>query len=135
MYEMLTGKPPFIAQTAETLAAMHRDMYPQPPSDLNPAITPELEQIMMKILAKEPSARYRTADQLGRVLMTFGQARKSPAVALSPEPPSGTAPTVSVAPPEPEPVYQATQNVSTETDDDEPAIDWISVGLRLLPLI
>jgi len=83
MYEMLTGKPPFIAKTAETLAIMHRDMSPQPPSQLNPAITPELEQIMMKILAKEPAARYRTADQLGRVLMTFGQARNSPAVQLT----------------------------------------------------
>jgi serine/threonine-protein kinase len=83
MYETLTGKPPFIAKTAETLAAMHRDMSPQPPSQLNPAITPDLEQIMMKILAKEPAARYRTADQLGRVLMTFGQTHKAPAVRLT----------------------------------------------------
>lgn len=136
MYEMLTAKPPFVAQTAETLAAMHRDMYPQPPSDLNPAITPELEQIMMKILAKEPSARYRTADQLGRVLMTFGQARKSPAVALTPEPPSGTAPTVLATPPGPEPVYQTAQNTQAEAGQDELLeIDWISVGLGLLALL
>src|SRR5258706_6293673 len=134
MYEMLTGKPPFIAQTAETLAAMHRDLYPQPPSDLNPAITPAFEQIMMKILAKEPSARYRTADQLGRVLMTFGQARKSPAVALSPEPPAAIpGPTVSVTPPEPEPVYEATYKARMEADDDELLeVTWISVGLGLL---
>ncbi len=137
MYEMLAGKPPFIAQTAETLAAMHRDMYPQPPSDLNPAITPELEQIMMKILAKEPSARYRTADQLGRVLMTFGQARKSPAVALSPESPvTITGPTVLVTPPEPEPVRETAREARMELDDDELLeVDWISVGLGLLALL
>ena len=93
MYEMLTGKPPFIAKTAETLAILHRDMSPQPPSQLNPVITPDLEQIMMKILAKEPAARYRTADQLGRVLMTFGQARNSPAVQLTNQaPPPATGP-------------------------------------------
>jgi serine/threonine-protein kinase len=142
MYEMLTGKPPFMAKTAETLAAMHRDMYPQPPGALNPAITPELEQIMMKILAKEPSARYRTADQLGRVLMTFGQARKSRALALSPEPPppTGTAPTLLVtSPPVPvlvaEPVYQTVQQTQPVEDEDLLEIDWISVMLGLLALL
>jgi serine/threonine protein kinase len=137
MYEMLAGRPPFIAQTAETLAAMHREMYPKPASDLNPAITPELEQIMMKILAKEPSARYRTADQLGRVLMTFGQARKSPAVALSPElPPAITGPTVLVMPPEPEPVYEPVPENHAPLDDEELLeVDWISVGLGLLAVL
>ena len=100
MYELLTGKPPFIAKTAEALATMHRQMFAQPPSQLNPAITPELEQIMMKILAKEPAARYRTADQLGRVLMTFGQTRKSPAVQLTPPPPPDPGPTLQVTTPE-----------------------------------
>ena len=100
LYEALTGKPPFVAKTAETLAAMHREMRPQPPSQLNPAITPELEQIMMKILAKEPAARYRTADQLGRVLMTFGQTHKSPAVQLTPVAPS-PGPTIPLTPPPP----------------------------------
>jgi eukaryotic-like serine/threonine-protein kinase len=139
MYEMLTAKPPFIAQTAETLAAMHRDIYPQPPSDLNPAITPELEQIMMKVLAKEPSARYRTADQLGRVLMTFGQAHKSRAVALSPALPAETAATkTALVPPTPEPVlqavYQTPQKAQME-DEDLLEIDWVSVVLGLMALV
>jgi eukaryotic-like serine/threonine-protein kinase len=138
MYEMLTGKPPFVAKTAETLAAMHRELYPQPPSDLNPSITPELEQIMMKILAKEPSARYRTADQLGRVLMTFGQARKSRAVALSPEPPpvTNTAPTLQVTPaaPEPEPVYETVRQVQAD-EEELLEIDWVSVVLGLMALL
>jgi serine/threonine-protein kinase len=138
MYEMLAGKPPFLAQTAEALATMHRETYPKPPSELNPLITPELEQIMMKILAKEPSARYRTADQLGRVLMTFGQARKSPAVALTPEPPppAATGPTVLVRPAEPEPVQvTVSESRAPLEDEDEPLeVDWISVGLGLLAM-
>ena len=138
--------------TAETLAAMHREMSPQPPSDLNPAITPELEQIMMKVLAKEPSARYRTADQLGRVLMTFGQARQSRAVALTPElPEAGETPVLGTRsenvpqPPIPTlPVRQPTTTMrvgepahraSDEPllDDEETLdIDWVTIGLQLL---
>ena len=43
------------------------------PRQFNPAIPPALEQILLKVLSKEPSARYRTADQFGRVLMTFNR--------------------------------------------------------------
>ena len=141
MYETMTGKPPFIAKTAETLAAMHREMSPQPPSQLNPAITPELEQIMMKVLAKEPAARYRTADQLGRVLTTFGQTRKSPAVQLThPAPPPDPGPTLQITPPQPtvfvrRTTYSAPQPEVVAEVDETLDIDWISVGLGLLALM
>jgi eukaryotic-like serine/threonine-protein kinase len=139
MYEMFTGRPPFVAKTAEKLAELHRKASPQPPSELNPAISPELEQIMMKVLAKVPSARYRTADQLGRVLMTFGQARKAPAVALTPEPPpSSTGPTIIVKPEsQPIPVYiPPSQPVPVPAPEEIPVdIDWITVGLSLLAFL
>lgn len=145
MYEALTGKPPFVAKTAEALATMHRDMLPQPPSQLNPAITPELEQIMMKILAKEPAARYRTADQLGRVLMTFGQARKAPAVQITtpippepisppPLPPTQATPPIRLKPVPPPPVKPPVL-LTIPPEDDINEIDWISVGLGLLALM
>jgi len=162
LYEALTGKPPFVAKTAETLATMHRDIPPQPPSQLNPAITPDLERIMMKVLAKEPAARYRTADQLGRVLMTFGQAHKSPAVQLSPQPPPSThelEPTPPLDRPPastgdlsrrqaglagarqlpPPPTYDirpvpAKQEIMIDVEEALD-IDWISVGLGLLAFL
>lgn len=71
MYEMLTGRLPFIATSASELARMHREDLPTPPRALNPEVPAELEQILLKVLSKEPSARYRTADQLGRVLINF----------------------------------------------------------------
>lgn len=140
MYELLTGRPPFVARTAETLARLHREMAPQPPSQLNPAITPELEQIILKVLSKEPSARYRTADQLGRVLMTFGQAQKSPAVRLSP-PPATEAPAETVVS-APASSASARTRVSRPREEpptrpeEEPAtsIDWVSVLLGLAAL-
>lgn len=74
MYEMLTGQLPFSASSPEELARLHREMPPPSPSRLNPNVPYQLEQILLKVLSKEPSARYRTADQLGRVLVTFSQA-------------------------------------------------------------
>lgn len=73
MFEMLTGQLPFSASSPEELARLHREVPPPSPRKLNPAIPAQLEQILLKVLSKEPSARYRTADQLGRVLVTFTQ--------------------------------------------------------------
>lgn len=133
MYELLTGRPPFVAKTPETLARLHREMLPQPPSQLNPAITPELEQIILKVLSKEPSARYRTADQLGRVLMTFGQAQRSAAVRLSPPLPSSTGETRISRPLALEPEIPE-QELEPAAEAGFSSIDWISVGLGLLAL-
>jgi serine/threonine protein kinase len=84
LYEMLTGQLPFSAPGAEELARMHRESPPPSPRKINPDIPPKLEQIILKVLSKEPSARYRTADQLGRVLVTFSQ--QTPTVATVPAP-------------------------------------------------
>ncbi len=73
LYEMVTGRLPFNSTDPVELARMHRDAVPLPPRKLNPEIPLALEQIIMKVLAKEPSARYRTADQLSRVLSSFLQ--------------------------------------------------------------
>lgn len=70
MYEMLTGRLPFEAPTASELSRLHRTAIPPSPRLLNPEIPPVIENILMKVLVKEPSARYRTADQFGRVLMS-----------------------------------------------------------------
>jgi serine/threonine-protein kinase len=70
---MLTGKLPFEAGDSSELAQLHRSAVPVPPRRLNPAIPEALEEITLKVLSKEPAARYRTADQLGRVLINFGQ--------------------------------------------------------------
>ena len=72
LYEMLTGQLPFEAGEATELARLHRNQVPTPPRVINPNIPEPLEEITLKVLSKEPSARYRTADQLGRVLLSFG---------------------------------------------------------------
>jgi len=72
LYEVLTGKLPFEASEASELARMHRQDKPVPLRQINATIPEPLEEITLKVLSKEPSARYRTADQLGRVLLSFG---------------------------------------------------------------
>jgi serine/threonine-protein kinase len=71
LYEMLTGQPPFNAESATDLARLHREQPPMPPRHVRASISPALEQIVLKVLAKEPASRYRTADQFGRVLVSF----------------------------------------------------------------
>ena len=73
MYEMLTGQLPFSGTTPDELARMHREDPPPHPSRINASIPYTLEQIILKVLAKEPSLRYRTADQFGRVLVSYSK--------------------------------------------------------------
>jgi tRNA A-37 threonylcarbamoyl transferase component Bud32 len=74
LYEMLVGAPPFQAEKPTALALMHLRDEPPPLSARNPHVPPQLEWIVRKLLAKEPSARYRTAEQLALVLKEY-QAR------------------------------------------------------------
>ncbi len=136
MYEMMTGRPPFVARTSETLARLHREMAPQPPSQFNPKITHELESIILKILSKEPAARYRTADQLGRVLFTFGQQKPKarPVVIQNPPLPQPNAPTVAVQPSISQPMRYFQEPEKEVEEEEQASVDWISVGLGLVAL-
>jgi serine/threonine-protein kinase len=71
MYEMLAGAPPFQAEKPAALALMHMREEPAPLTVRNPQVPPQLEWIVRKVLAKEPSARYRTAGQLAHVLEEY----------------------------------------------------------------
>lgn len=71
LFELLTGQLPFNADTHTALALKH--MYEAPPraSSINPAVPEQLDEIILKVMSKEPAARYRTADQLGRILIAY----------------------------------------------------------------
>jgi len=130
LYEMLTGTLPFNAATADDLAHMHIHSHPHPLGEYLPDIPPMLEQIQSKILSKEPSARYRTADQLGRVLMRFGTLREftPPRLALTPEAVNHFEEPPVASTPDPMPVA-AFEPPSLDLD-----IDWATIGLGLLAL-
>src|SRR6201992_3604502 len=63
LYEMLTGRVPFDGESAVTIALKHVSEAPVPPSAINPAVPPELEQVVMWALNKNPADRPTDADQ------------------------------------------------------------------------
>jgi anti-anti-sigma factor len=69
LYEMLTGKRPFVAGTTAEILEQHLHQTPLPPRQINPEISRSLEHLILKLLAKEPNQRYSTATQVRRVLM------------------------------------------------------------------
>ncbi|MBN1177870.1 MAG: Stk1 family PASTA domain-containing Ser/Thr kinase [Anaerolineae bacterium] len=71
LYEMLAGAPPFQAEKATALALMHIREDPPLLSVHTHHVPPQLEWIVRKVLAKEPSARYRTANQLAMILQEY----------------------------------------------------------------
>ncbi|MDQ3004189.1 MAG: protein kinase [Chloroflexota bacterium] len=137
LYEVITGALPFTAPTSDELARMHLEASPVPPSEYIPDIPSALEEIMLKVLSKEPAARYRTADQLGRVLLRFGTLRDAsppPSLSLTPEAVD------SYQEPEPPPAAQTPQPAYsipeiTLPEINVPEVDWASVGLGLMALL
>lgn len=64
LYELLVGRVPFMADTPYSTVHDHIYKTPPPPSTLNPEITPEVEAVVMRALAKDPADRYQTAGDL-----------------------------------------------------------------------
>jgi serine/threonine-protein kinase len=63
LYELLTGRVPFEGDSAVSVALKQVSVEPMPPSRLNPEVSPALEAVVMRALAKEPSARFASADE------------------------------------------------------------------------
>ncbi len=77
LYEMLTGKLPFEADTAVAVALMQVQSQPELPSDLNPELKQGLEEITLKAIMKDPSVRYQSA---GAVLADIAQYEADPSI-------------------------------------------------------
>jgi beta-lactam-binding protein with PASTA domain/tRNA A-37 threonylcarbamoyl transferase component Bud32 len=64
LYEMLTGAPPFKAESPLAVALKHVTEPPPPPSETCPDIPPEIEAIVLKAMAKDPNQRYQSALEM-----------------------------------------------------------------------
>ena len=62
LYELLTGRVPFEGESAVTIALKHVNERPVPPSRFNPAVSPELEAVVLRALEKDPARRFPDAD-------------------------------------------------------------------------
>ncbi|MEU2076508.1 Stk1 family PASTA domain-containing Ser/Thr kinase [Streptomyces sp. NPDC013489] len=64
LYELLTVRPPFIGDSPVAVAYQHVREEPQPPSNFDHEITPEMDAIVLKALVKDPDYRYQSADEM-----------------------------------------------------------------------
>ncbi|MEU6208641.1 Stk1 family PASTA domain-containing Ser/Thr kinase [Streptomyces sp. NPDC047023] len=64
LYELLCVRPPFVGDSPVAVAYQHVREEPQPPSNFDPEITPEMDAIVLKALVKDPDYRYQSADEM-----------------------------------------------------------------------
>jgi serine/threonine-protein kinase len=122
LFELVTGSPPFEADSSAELAELHLKSQPPLPRSLNTEISDELELIILKVLSKEPSARYRTADQFARVLKNMTPIVEDRAVI------------VDVMEPELSPYPIDYEPIATENEISS-KLDWVAIVLGLLAFL
>ncbi|WP_406284583.1 Stk1 family PASTA domain-containing Ser/Thr kinase [Embleya sp. NBC_00896] len=64
MYELLTERPPFVGDSPVAVAYQHVREDPLPPSTFDPEVSPTIDAIALKSLAKNPDNRYQSADEM-----------------------------------------------------------------------
>jgi serine/threonine protein kinase len=119
VYEWLCGRRPFEGSDLE-ICRKHAHEEPPPPSSINPAITREIEQVVLKALAKQPSNRYSSVREFAQALESAIQAVPLP---LAPKVNSTLPPTIAVPPPprNPTPVLPAPTPISSPASPPAPA--------------
>jgi eukaryotic-like serine/threonine-protein kinase len=143
LYEMLTGRLPFQAESPQALAMMHLRDEPPPLSLYNPSVPEAMERIIRKVLAKEPAARYRTADQLGHILLSYRDhggdlTAGRPAVSKAEVRDTATTAPARTQPRRPAPVAAAVSAPEEQyygEDEEDEGVDWIALALGAVSLV
>ena len=102
LYEMLTGRVPFPMETASEVVRILVN-EPPPLDELNPDLPPELSEIVLRSLAKDPNERYADAGEFAGAIEAFraGSAGTSPVPVAPPSPPQPPPPQPPPLPPQP----------------------------------
>jgi serine/threonine-protein kinase len=82
LFELMTGQPPFTGDSPVAVAYQHVREEPPSPSSVNPQVTPALDSIVLKAMAKGPANRYQSAAEMRADLVRVlsGQRPSAPAV-------------------------------------------------------
>jgi predicted Ser/Thr protein kinase len=84
LYEMLTGRQPFTAESPLAVAYKHVREDPVPPSRLNRNVPPELDTVVMTAMAKDPVARYPSGGPMREALSAAATGEMPAAVGVAP---------------------------------------------------
>ena len=82
LYELLAGRPPFKGESAVSVAYQHVSELAPNPSDFNPQVTPELNAVVMRAMAKDRDERFQSAEEFREHLL----AAQSGVVVTRPQP-------------------------------------------------
>ncbi|MBL8177875.1 MAG: protein kinase [Bryobacterales bacterium] len=91
LYEIVTGKRPFDADSDFSIMAAHLNAPPTPPVEIDPRLPPQFSEIIMMALAKDPAGRFQSAAAFRAALQSVGNAIGKTAIATSVVPPSPVA--------------------------------------------
>jgi beta-lactam-binding protein with PASTA domain len=83
LYELLTGRVPFDAESPVTVALMQVNEAPLPPMELDPQVPPALDAIVLRALEKDPARRFADADEF---ITALESARAAPQQVIAPPP-------------------------------------------------
>jgi eukaryotic-like serine/threonine-protein kinase len=91
LYEMVTGRAPFAADTAVATAMAHVNNEPVRPRHVRAGIPRSLEHVVLRAMAKDPDARYQSAEEFVAALRSIdlGTDDAVPLVVRDPTPPAG----------------------------------------------
>jgi serine/threonine-protein kinase len=103
LYELLAGRPPFKGESAVSVAYQHVSEAVVPPSQFNPLVSAELDQVVLRAMAKDRADRYQTAEEFREHLLAAANGQTitnpiAPAVIAAPETELLVAPTTVLSP-------------------------------------
>ncbi len=125
LYELLVGRPPFTGDSPVSVAYQHVRELPTPPSQLDAEVTPAMDAVVLKALAKSPQDRYQSATEMaadlrrllaGQQVLASIPAMTQTVAAVGPAP----APPVAVLP-QPVPGYTSARSAMSATTGMFPA--------------
>jgi len=98
LYEMVTGRPPFLGDSPVTVASKHVLEQPASPSKVNPDVSSDLDSVILRALSKNPGDRYQSAEAFRADLERIRPGLLVEAAPLLPSDPVGATRVVDDAP-------------------------------------
>jgi eukaryotic-like serine/threonine-protein kinase len=148
LFELLTGRPPFVADSPVAVAYQHVGETPLPPTSFAPSVPPEVDAIVLHALVKDRAGRYQTADEFREDVDAALSGRRVGAAALGPvgagtgadartqalgtAPAAGATQAMPVLEPEPEPLLP---EQDPEREQPRRFGLWVLLGLLLAALV
>jgi formylglycine-generating enzyme required for sulfatase activity/tRNA A-37 threonylcarbamoyl transferase component Bud32/LysM repeat protein len=134
LYEMVTGRVPFEAETPLAVVLKHITAPLPLPSQVRPGVPPAVERVILRALAKNPADRFAAADEMVAALQrAIAEATTAPALATPPLP-FEVVPTSAAQPPSTRAVQVSTA-ATAPPRRRAPVWAWGVIGLSLLALV